>query len=105
MKGSRTKSPPRFTPYTWLVAQFQLVFKGGVQELGLAAPLKGSLGSKYPVGSKSLSTTLSGCEIDYEVNGEAQDAPFLHLPRNTLLKPIAGPLKNQEAPGTHTRKK
>jgi hypothetical protein len=30
---------------------------------------------------------------------------FLHLPRNTRLKPIAGPLKNQEAFGTHTRKK
>ncbi len=45
MNGSMTKSPPRFTPYARLVAQFQLAFKGGVQELGLAALLKGSLGS------------------------------------------------------------
>jgi hypothetical protein len=45
MNGSRTKRPPRFTPYTRSVAQSQLAFNGLVQELGLALLLKGSLGS------------------------------------------------------------
>ena len=51
MNGSRTKSPPRFTPLMRSVPQFQVSLSRGVQELGRAELSKGLDGLATPADS------------------------------------------------------